>query len=774
MSTGPPQSVPSKPPAVAAGEEKESGHPPAASPDLGVSPDQWVAQLGTLLKELDVLPAEADGPAAASEESAESQWARRRLGIANSLFAALRCKHAPTAEHSLRVATCCSAWAAKLGWERGAREQIEIAALLHDVGVVGVPDSILLKPGALDPEEAAVMARTRAMSLDILRYSCNSAEILAIVEHIGAWHDGSRGGAALAAAQPPPAARMIAVVEAFDAMTTDRVYRPAMSQERATTELFHCAGTQFDAEVVRQFVEFHEGCAADVPGGVASRWLRELNPETANAYWDYRGGGVPAAMPGGDLARFCGKFLDNMYDAAVFIDAAGRIRLWNHGAERLTGIASATVRQRVWSPELLSLSDEKGHSIAAADCPVRVAIESGVQSLRRLTIFGRNGRSVSVDSHAIPVIAEDGTLQGAILVLHDASSEISLEHRCQSLAEKATRDPLTQVANRAEFDRVHAMFVEAHQQQKVPCSLLMCDLDLFKKVNDTYGHQAGDDGIRSLAAMLKGACRAGDLVARYGGEEFVMLLADCDNAAATRRAEQIRRALAQMPQPRMNSRTISASFGVTEVQPGDTPETMLRRADRALLAAKAGGRNRVVQLGSGCGAGPARGKPGSFQPAPAQSAFVIQETLVTPVPVKMALEKLRGFVADHQAHVVKIDGFDVQLEIREKCSSLLRRLTDRPVVFQIHLRFEEQHVTKERDSGKSAGQGAVRTKMDVGVGVRRNRDRRRKDVVGRAQQVLISFRSYLMAVSLDEDEVPGEETEGRMKSILPSLLGKRE
>ena len=157
------------------------------------------------------------------------------------------------------------------------------------------------------------------------------------------------------------------------------------------------------------------------------------------------------------------------------------------------------------------------------------------------------------------------------------------------------------MANRAEFDRVHAMFVAAHQQQQVPCSLMMCDLDRFKLVNDTYGHQAGDDAIKSLASLLKSSCRPGDLVARYGGEEFVLLCADCDNASAARRAEQIRKALSQLPQPKMDGRAVTVSFGVTEIQPGDTPETMLRRADRALLMAKANGRNTVVQLGTGAG-----------------------------------------------------------------------------------------------------------------------------------------------------------------------------
>src|SRR5262249_3585831 len=153
---------------------------------------------------------------------------------------------------------------------------------------------------------------------------------------------------------------------------------------------------------------------------------------------------------------------------------------------------------------------------------------------------------------------------------HDASSEISLEQRCQSLADKATRDPLTQVANRAEFDRMHAMFVTAHQQQQAPCSLLMCDLDRFKTVNDSYGHQAGDEAIKSLAALLKGSCHPVDFVARYCGEEFVMLLADYDNTSACRRAEQVRIALSQLPQPRMNGRAITVSFGATEIQPGDT------------------------------------------------------------------------------------------------------------------------------------------------------------------------------------------------------------
>jgi diguanylate cyclase (GGDEF)-like protein len=766
---------------------------PTLAPEIaGASPDHWMAEVGTLLQELDSVAGHhvpmVGGPSLplTPEEATDDQLAKQRLGIAGSLFAALQCKHAATASHSIRVALTCSAWATRLDFDEGQREQLEIAALLHDIGIVGTPDHVLLKPTRLDSDEAAIVTRARAMSLEILRRSCTSSELLGIVENVATWYDGSRGSPASCPSgeQIPLAARMIAVAEAFDAMTTDRVYRPAMSQERAMAELFRCAGSQFDPILVRQFVEMLEGDRGQLRKQVATRWLLALDPQTANAYWDFTATAVPAKSVPGEASFFEAKLLDNMYDAVVFVNAQGRIVQWNHGAERLTGIAGASIRQQHWHPEILNLSDEKNQAIGEADCPVLAAIGSGTQSLRRLTVCGRNGRCVAVDSHIIPVIGGDGATQGAILMFHDASSEISLEQRCQNLADKASRDPLTQVANRAEFDRVHAMFITAHQQQQAPCALLMCDLDRFKRVNDTFGHQAGDDAIKSLAALLKGGCHPGDLVARYGGEEFVMLLADCDNAKGSLRADQIRVALSQLPQPKMNGESITVSFGVTEIQPGDTAETMLRRADRALLMAKENGRNQVVQLGSGRDAtfqqrgGAAPAADHGYVVSGDRDAVVAQ-TLVTPVPNKMAIEKLRGFVADHKAKILEIDGDRIQLEIAENGDGRLRRFGDRPVTFQIDLRFEEQQVRRERGNGAagamypwSAG-GVLRTRIFVSIAPRKARDRRCADVTERAQQVLISFRSYLMATSEDQDGPPPQSALVKMKQTLLPWLGKK-
>jgi diguanylate cyclase (GGDEF)-like protein len=326
--------------------------------------------------------------------------------------------------------------------------------------------------------------------------------------------------------------------------------------------------------------------------------------------------------------------------------------------------------------------------------------------------------------------------------MHDASSQITLEERVQTLHEKATHDPLTKVANRAEFDRALKQFVEAHLELSMPCALIICDIDYFKRINDNFGHQAGDEALVSFAALLRRFTRSGDLVARYGGEEFVLLCADCNNSTATQRAEEIRSELAHIPQPMLDGKCITASFGVTEVQPGDSPDTMLRRADRALLQAKDTGRNRVVQLGSGIQgneAAPTRSNWLSwFQSAPA--GLLVERKLCTAVPLNIAVEKLRGFLADHHAQIVSIDESLINFQIDGQYVGQGKRGADRPVSFMVSMRFEQAKVGNSRHNGTT-----MRTVFHVSVRPRRNRDRRRGDILDRANQLVFSLRSYLMA-----------------------------
>lgn len=678
-----------------------------------------------------------------------SKLAQRRLGMAASLFTALRVKHPPTAAHCLRVALGVSSWSLALELSGEQREMLEVAALLHDIGKLGVPDHVLVKPGRLCGEEVLLMERHSRIGREILSSCCDSDDLLDIAYYSTAWYDGSKHGFDRSRDQLPVGSRMIAIVDAFDSMTTDHVYRRAMSRERALGELFECAGTQFDREMVQAFGRLVTENRLQHQDLVTRRWLHEIHPGEADELWAFRA--PHSGEPGREVEHaFQDRLLNAMHDGVIFLDHQLVVLLWNRAAERLTGISAASITGKQWVPALVQLCDERGHPFTGPECPVVEAMRSGIQAHRRLSVQGRANRRLAVDLHVAPVLLAGGQLRGAAVILHDASSQMSLEERVQDLHQRATRDPLTKVANRAEFDRYFPEFVSDHLKQGLPGSLIICDVDHFKRINDTHGHQAGDEALISFASHLQRHARSTDLVARYGGEEFVILCADCDNATATRRAEDVRRDLASTQQPALDHRCMTASFGVTEIQAGDTPETFLRRADRALLQAKDSGRNLVVQLGTGIGqnqqdAAP-RGWFGWFRSTPGES--LLERALVTVVPLPVAAEKLRGFVADHHAEIVSMENNQVTVKIDGPNMLMTRRSTDRAVPFLIEMSFHEKTPLGENRNGTEPTGTLVR----VVIRPRKQRDRRQKDAVNRARQLLVSLKSYLMAVDyLDPD-----------------------
>ncbi|MCA9208108.1 MAG: diguanylate cyclase [Planctomycetales bacterium] len=667
----------------------------------------------------------------------ENHLVQVRLGVASSLFAALRARHAPTAAHSLRVSVACSAWLSHLGLPESERDTIEVAALLHDIGKIGVPDAVLKKPAALTREEQLLMVRHRRMGIEILRHASVSPDLLNIIKYSTAWYDGSHANADRQRDELPLGSRLLAIVDAFDAMTTDQIYRPAMSRDRAVAELYRCAGTQFSPELVEHFCRLVMSDAVDLNAAVEARWLKQLQANRSDQMWRLQMSDSSEFSSANEL--FHEKLLQSMHDGVVFIDAGGSILYWNRACERLTGIPSTAVADKQWDPSLVGLCDESGSHIARDECPLIEVLKSRTQLLRRMSLQGRGSVTRLIDAHFVPVVGRDGSVHGAALVMHDATSEASLEERVQSLHERATQDPLTKVANRAEFDRTIEQYVASHMEQNRRCSLIICDIDYFKRINDQYGHQAGDEALVSFAALLRRFCRAGDLVARYGGEEFVMLCANCDNATATARADEIRVDLSETPQSMLNGKCITASFGVTEMQPGDTPETMLRRADRGLLQAKETGRNRVVQLGPGMEndekSEGGRGWFSWFDSQPLE--HVAEQTLITRVPFDVAIEKLRGFIADHEGELTSVQEKSLAIKIEGDNTPLRRRRSDRAVPFMVELEFEGD------DNASSSG--LTQTRIHVVIRPLRSRDRRKGDIEERARLVLSSLKSYLMA-----------------------------
>lgn len=173
-----------------------------------------------------------------------------------------------------------------------------------------------------------------------------------------------------------------------------------------------------------------------------------------------------------------------------------------------------------------------------------------------------------------------------------------LRESVQNTMEMAVKDPLTGLYNRRYLETHLASHVKIAREKQTPLSVLVLDIDHFKKVNDTYGHDGGDEILREFARRVSDNVRRIDLPCRMGGEEFVVIMPETDRDLAFSVAERIREVVATKPfilQPQALEASITTSIGIgCYYDPEDTPEKLLKRADVALYQAKNGGRNRVI------------------------------------------------------------------------------------------------------------------------------------------------------------------------------------
>ena len=199
-------------------------------------------------------------------------------------------------------------------------------------------------------------------------------------------------------------------------------------------------------------------------------------------------------------------------------------------------------------------------------------------------------------------IAELETLADAVLNLNQESvvSQRDLIQANSALARSQSRiledsltDALTGVGNRRRFEQALEAEINRARRGEGPLSVVMADVDHFKRVNDDHGHGVGDKVLADLGELLKLQTRSTDVVSRFGGEEFIVLLPHTGLAQATQKAEKFRTALEARVMEALG-RPVTASFGVAELADGEDRETFLARIDAALYRAKSEGRNRVV------------------------------------------------------------------------------------------------------------------------------------------------------------------------------------
>jgi len=305
--------------------------------------------------------------------------------------------------------------------------------------------------------------------------------------------------------------------------------------------------------------------------------------------------------------RFAVKLMQHLVVPTFVLDTACRVIIWNKACERLTGVAADEVlgTQDHWRafydaprPCLADLVVQgRTDEIAAlyADTEVAGGLASDFHA-SNWCIMPRAGTELYLAIDAGPIHDEDGGLLAVVETLRDMTDQ----RRAQSALEHlAARDGLTGVANRRSFDETLEHEWRRERRDSLPLSLVMLDVDHFKRYNDAYGHQKGDECLRQIAAaMMEVAFRPGDLVARYGGEEFAVILPGIDIEGAGVVARRIQQCLAGLAIPHEQGvgGRVTLSMGVAAADPGTAGncQSLIAAADAALYRAKHKGRNRMV------------------------------------------------------------------------------------------------------------------------------------------------------------------------------------
>ncbi|MGH8137920.1 MAG: EAL domain-containing protein [Steroidobacteraceae bacterium] len=283
--------------------------------------------------------------------------------------------------------------------------------------------------------------------------------------------------------------------------------------------------------------------------------------------------------------------LQSIGDAVISTDADGLIEYINPVAEGLTAWSLDEARGRPIA-DVLNLVNEITREPIENPLMCALGRSQGRSPADHSVLITRSGQEVAIQESAAPICDRQGRVIGAVIVFHDVTKERRLK---RALSYQASHDALTGLINRREFDnRLHAAVLSA-QCGEGSHALLYIDLDQFKVVNDTCGHQAGDRLLRDVTGLLQTRVRASDTIARLGGDEFGVLLEGCLLEQAMRIAEGVRQAIRDYRfMWGTNTLSVGASVGIVQIR-SDTENvaSVMSAADIACYAAKDEGRNRI-------------------------------------------------------------------------------------------------------------------------------------------------------------------------------------
>ena len=485
----------------------------------------------------------------------------------------------------------------QLGAELGKRielsdiqqSKLSLLCLLHDIGKIGIPLEILNKPGKLSDEEWIILQSHTQKGYDIAN---SNNELKGIAEEIRHHHerwDGKGYPDGLSRESIPLLSRVIAVVDAYDAMTNNRSYRHAMSPADAMAELKRCAGSQFDPFIVSEFL-----CT-----------LKENPPiqpeETVAPYVNITGRGY-SAFP--QIAEEPEKAVSHVHPvpySRYVLDDSMRIVSVDPNFHTITGYTPEDIRDStIYQVDLLPEEERIEYLCHTNACLAKSPQVFQEHKLRRkdgtdiyVFCFGRIYFDSAVRAERSEIIIVDISKTYSMKMMVDAEAD-KAQVRLKQWESTYRKDSLTGLLNHAAFrSDVELKLLEG----KYKTLMMMIDVDKFKEYNDTFGHHNGDKFLILVAQALNAALRKDDCACRMGGDEFAAAMffnRDVSDSVIYARAQQI---FDKMSLTLKSADTgTGISMGVTIAQPNATFTQLYEISDKALYQAKEGGRSRMCIL----------------------------------------------------------------------------------------------------------------------------------------------------------------------------------
>lgn len=544
------------------------------------------------------------------------------LATIESLVCAIDAKERYKSHHTKGVEHIAVAIAQQMRLSPSDVEGIRTAALLHDIGRLGVPEHILLKSGKLDAQEFSKIQAHSTIGERILDNVSFPWPVGSMIRsHHERW-DGTGYPDGLSGEDIPLGARILAVADVCDAMTNARTYRSDNSPEQAIEYIESAAGKHFDPDVVAAFQAAIE--LYGLPGFANAQERLSTTESGVGVERGLPGSDRPRNTVGGDISRASDEFLA-MYEIAqtasttlnldeVLSLVAGKVRnmigcstccIFLLDADSLTLRArmAVGVNDRYFEDAtadvgrgLTGMVARTGEGLVAAYTPDDLKFRRLYMQLIELqsvmvTPIAHNGKLIGTinlyDMRADAFTKED------LRLLSSVAPQVGQAVQNSMLFEETRESALTDVLTGLHNARYMLLHLEQElsraRRSMRPVSILGLDLDNFKPINDTFGHQQGDEVLRELGRLFISQVRDYDVVCRYAGDEFVIILPDSDRAEAQETAQRIKDAVDAYDPNFHHDQPIriGVSIGVaTFPADGVDVRSLISQADAAMYADK--------------------------------------------------------------------------------------------------------------------------------------------------------------------------------------------